>query len=292
MRHFLLICVLLGGLGVAAAQNLPSPLTPPPILVPQVINVYPHDGQAFTQGLLWHNGKLYESTGKRGFSSLREVDLTTGEVLRIVNVSRPESELTGNNPLPDYFAEGLTLLGDRLIQLTWTEGQVFVYDLETFEKVDTLTYEGEGWGICYDGRYLFMSDSTSYLQVRDPDTFELIVRFGVLFVSRNDQTGETRVDLIPAQLLNELECVGDYIYANLWRTDLIAQIDKRSGDVVAFIDASGLLTNEEIIAARQRDPGATLNGIAYNPETDTFYITGKMWDKLFEVRFVPAQRRP
>ncbi|MFQ3646283.1 MAG: glutaminyl-peptide cyclotransferase [Anaerolineae bacterium] len=290
MRRLLTCLLLMVVLGTASAQNRPSPLTPPPILVPEVVNVFPHDGQAFTQGLLWHNGKLYESTGRRGFSSLREVDLTTGEVLRIVNVNRPESELTGENPLPDYFAEGLVLLGDRLIQLTWTEGEAFVYDLETFERVDTLRYEGEGWGICYDGRYLFMSDSTSYLQVRDPETFELIVSFGVLFVSRNQQTGETRVDLIPAQLLNELECVGDYIYANLWQTDLIAQIDKRNGNVVAFIDARGLLTDEEIIAARQRDPGATLNGIAYNPETDTFFITGKMWDKLFEVRFVPARR--
>lgn len=290
MRRLIAIWAVIGVVGAVSAQNRPSPLTPPPILVPEVINVFPHDGQAFTQGLLWHDGKLYESTGKRGFSSLREVDLTTGEVLRLVNVSRPEEELSGDTPLPDYFAEGLVLLNDRLIQLTWTEGEAFVYDLATFERIDTLTYEGEGWGICYDGRYLFMSDSTSYLQVRDPETFELIVSFGVLFVSRNNQTGETRVDLIPAQLLNELECVGDYIYANLWQTDLIAQIDKRNGNVVAFIDASGLLTDAEIIAARQRDPGATLNGIAYNPETETFFLTGKMWDKLFEVRFVPARR--
>ncbi len=290
MRRLIAIWAVIGVVGAVSAQNRPSPLTPPPILVPEVINVFPHDGRAFTQGLLWHDGKLYESTGKRGFSSLREVDLTTGEVLRLVNVSRPEEELTGDNPLPDYFAEGLVLLDDRLIQLTWTEGEAFVYDLATFERVDTLTYAGEGWGICYDGRYLFMSDSTSYLQVRDPETFELIVSFGVLFVSRNNQTGETRVDLIPAQLLNELECVGDYIYANLWQTDLIAQIDKRNGNVVAFIDASSLLTDAEIIAARTRDPGATLNGIAYNPETETFFLTGKMWDKLFEVRFVPARR--
>ncbi|XWX04240.1 glutaminyl-peptide cyclotransferase [Aggregatilineales bacterium SYSU G02658] len=290
MRRLIAIWAVIGVVGAVSAQNRPSPLTPPPILVPEVINVFPHDGQAFTQGLLWHDGKLYESTGKRGFSSLREVDLTTGEVLRLVNVNRPEEELSGDNPLPDYFAEGLVLLNDRLIQLTWTEGEAFVYDLATFERIDTLTYEGEGWGICYDGRYLFMSDSTSYLQVRNPETFELIVSFGVLFVSRNNQTGETRVDLIPAQLLNELECVGDYIYANLWQTDLIAQIDKRNGNVVAFIDASGLLTDAEIIAARQRDPGATLNGIAYNPETETFFLTGKMWDKLFEVRFVPARR--
>ncbi len=290
MRRLIAIWAVIGVVGAVSAQNRPSPLTPPPILVPEVINVFPHDGQAFTQGLLWHDGKLYESTGKRGFSSLREVDLTTGEVLRLVNVNRPEEELSGDNPLPDYFAEGLVLLNDRLIQLTWTEGEAFVYDLATFERIDTLTYEGEGWGICYDGRYLFMSDSTSYLQVRNPETFELIVSFGVLFVSRNNQTGETRVDLIPAQLLNELECVGDYIYANLWQTDLIAQIDKRNGNVVAFINASGLLTDAEIIAARQRDPGATLNGIAYNPETETFFLTGKMWDKLFEVRFVPARR--
>lgn len=286
MRQVLLVAIffILGGL--ATAQPGPTQLQPPLRLVPEVINTYPHDGNAYTQGLLLHDGKLYESTGKRGQSSLREVILETGEVVRQVDVSRPEAELTGASPLPDYFAEGLTLVDNQLIQLTWTEGEAFVYDLDTFEKTDTLTYEGEGWGICYDGERIYMSDSTSYLDLREPDTFASIVSFGVLYVAQDQTTGATSVTVMPPNLLNELECVGDYIYANLWQTDLIAQIDKTNGNVVALIDCAGLLNDEEIAAARLRDPGATLNGIAYNPDTETFYITGKNWDKLFEVRFV------
>lgn len=280
---------LLGG--ITMAQAAPTQPAPPIVLVTEIVNVFPHDGSAFTQGLLYHDGKLYESTGKRGVSSLREVEIATGEVLRQVNVNRPESELSGANPLPDYFAEGLALVDNRLIQLTWTEGEAFVYDLDTLERTDTLTYEGEGWGICYDGQQIYMSDSTSYLDLREADTFENLVSFGVIYAARNADTGAASVTVLPPNLLNELECVDEFIYANLWQTDLIAQIDKRNGNVVAFIDASGLLTEEEQSAAQTRDPGATLNGIAYNPDSDTFYLTGKAWDKLFEVRFVPAPPR-
>ncbi len=285
MKKLLLLC-LLALAPAARAQDA----TLPPVMVPEVINVFPHDGQAYTQGLLYHNGLLYESTGLRGQSSLREVDPTTGEVLRQVEVRRPPEQLTGDNALQDYFAEGLVLVDDQLIQLTWTEGEAFVYDLETFERVNTYNYDGEGWGICYDGRYLYMSDSTTYLDLRDPATFELIVSFGVLREVQDNQ-GNRFLLALGDQLLNELECVGDYIYANLWLRDLIAVIDKRNGRIVSFIDCSGLLTEEERAAALARNSGATLNGIAYNPETGTFFITGKMWDKMFEVRFV-AQQSP
>jgi glutaminyl-peptide cyclotransferase len=257
----------------------------PTRLIPEVINVYPHDGFAFTQGLLYHDGLLYESTGLRGESSLRQVEIGTGEVLRLVDVSRPESELTAANPLPDYFAEGLVLHNNQLIQLTWTEEQAFVYDLETFEQQTIIPYEGEGWGICTDGSYFYMSDSTSSLDLRDLETFDLIVSFAVTY-NTTSQDGSIVPVVLSPQLLNELECVGDYVYANLWQTDFIAQIDKRSGQIIALIDCSALLTAEERAAALARGGGATLNGIAYNPDTDTFYITGKLWDKLFEVRFI------
>lgn len=249
-------------IGFMLLLMLPSAAQAPdiPVLIPEVLNTYPHDSGAFTQGLLWFDGLLYESTGQRGESSLRRVDIESGEPLEVV-------------PLDDaIFAEGLEKVDDKLIQLTWTSEVAFVYDFETFEQIDTHTYEGEGWGLCYDGRYLFMSDSTSYLSVRDADTFELIFRGAVT------AGGQT----IPPQLLNELECVGDYVYANAWNTDLILQIDKFTGDVVAFIDTSALLTDEE---RSELDGGSVLNGIAYNPDSQTFFITGKRWSQMFEVVF-------
>ncbi len=263
------VCMLgIGGVLFAQSAN-------PQVLVPEVINTYPHDPEAFTQGLLWYEGKLYESTGLRGQSSLREVALETGEVLRQVDVTRPQSELAAGTL--DYFAEGLERVGDSLIQITWTEGEAFVYDITTFERTTTFNYEGEGWGLCYDGKYLYMSDSTQFLDLRDPVTFELIVSFAITLNG----------SLLQPQLLNELECVGDYVYANLWQTDYIVQIDKTNGVVTSVIDASSLLTEEQRASQLNRDSGAVLNGIAYNPETDTFFITGKKWDTLFEVRFIP-----
>ncbi len=267
--------VLLGVWTLAGAQNGSSPV----LLVPQVLNVFPHDPQAFTQGLLWHDGFLYESTGLRGRSSLRRVEVTTGAVQQLRPVNRPAEQLTGANALPDYFAEGLERVGDRLIQLTWTAGEAFVYDLATFELLDTFAYEGQGWGLCYDGRYLFMSDGSGFLDVREAETFDLIVSMAVTLNG----------SLIQANLLNELECVGDHVYANLWQTDYIVRINKFNGVIDAVIDASALLDEAEKRALQARDSNAVLNGIAYNPETDTFYVTGKHWDKLFEVRFVPKQ---
>ncbi len=233
-----------------------------PVLAPEVLNVFPHDAAAFTQGLLWHGGYLYESTGLYGESTLRRVDLASGEALEV-------------HALPaEYFAEGLERVGDRLIQLTWKAGAAFVYDIATFELLDRIAYDGEGWGLCFDGRYLFMSDSTSHLSLRDAQSFELIFRGAVTLDGR----------LIPAQLLNELECVGDHIYANAWNSDYIFVIDKFSGDITALIDASSLLSEAE----RSKLPGgAVLNGIAYRDETASFFITGKKWPKIFEVVFLP-----
>ena len=235
-----------------------------PILVPEVIRVFPHDSQAFTQGLLWDEGFLYESTGLRGRSSLRRVDVESGEPLDIAAVDAA------------FFAEGLERVGDRLIQLTWQAGRAFVYDFATLAQVDMIEYEGEGWGLCYDGRYLFMSDGSSYLSVRDAATFGLIFR-GAVTLNRQ---------IIPPQLLNELECVGDFIYANAWNTDYIFRIDKFTGDVTAVIDASALLTAAE---RAELSAGGVLNGIAYNSESRTFFVTGKHWPKLFEVVFTESQ---
>lgn len=270
-RILSVLAILLLAVTITAQDNS---YPQPEALVPEVLNVYPHDEQAFTQGLIWLDGSLYESTGQRGESTLREVNPQTGEVIRSVDVRRPIEELTGANPKPEYFAEGLELVNGQLIQLTWLAGEAFVYDLDTFEKLDTYTYEGQGWGLCTDERYLYMSDSSQYLSIREMDTFELI---GRMLVTVGGQP-------LNANLLNELECVGDVIYANLWQTDFIVQIDKFNGEVLAVIDAADLLTAEERATLGS---GAVLNGIAYNPESDTFFITGKDWSWMFEVQFVP-----
>lgn len=267
-RTALLMALLLLVMAVGFSQAQQS--QPIEVLVPEILNTYPHDSEAFTQGLLWFDGTLYESTGLRGQSSLRHVDIETGEPLQMVDVTGPEGAAE------PYFAEGLELVNDQLIQLTWTEQIALIYDRDTFEQVGTYEYEGEGWGLCYDDRYLFQSDGSSYISVRDPETFDLIVDFAVTLDGQVLQAG----------LLNELECVGDYIYANLWQTDFIARIDKYSGVINGMIDARQLLSEEEKAALT---PGRqVLNGIAYNPESDTFYITGKEWPSLFEVQFVPA----
>lgn len=232
------------------------------LYVPEVISVRDHDVSAYTQGLLLYNGLLYESAGQYGESTLREVDPETGEVLRSVDV--PE----------EYFAEGLERVEETLIQLTWKENTALVYDLETFEQIGSYTYEGEGWGLCSDGRYLYMSDGSPFIDLIDMETFEPIFSGAVTFQGQ------------PVQNINELECVGDYIYANIWQTDYIVQIDKSNGVVVALIDASELLTPEERGAL---EASSVLNGIVYLPDTDTFLITGKRWPKMFEVRFVEKE---
>lgn len=261
-----LLAVLWGPVQAQESNPIYDPVT---VYVPEVISVRPHDPGAFTQGILWYDGSIYESTGRNGESTLREVDPQTGEVLRSINV--PE----------EYFAEGLALVDDKLIQLTWKTGVAFVYDRATFEQIGTFSYTGEGWGLCYDGRYLYMSDGSSFLQVRDPQTFDLIFSGLVTLQGR-------MVDK-----LNELECVGDYVYANIYANyannsgtvypDYIVQIDKTNGVVVGAIDVSGLVPPEE---KAQFDASEVLNGIVYLPDSDTFLLTGKHWPKMYEVKFV------
>lgn len=233
----------------------------PETLEPVVLARYPHDSSAFTQGLVLEGGRFYESTGLYGRSSLREVVPETGEVIRSL-------------PLPQqFFGEGLAYVDGRLIQLTWQSGIAFVYDADTFDQIGSHRYDTEGWGICYDGTELYMTDGSATLYRRNADTFAI--------------TGRVQVtaDGEPVALLNELECVGDSVYANVWQTDTIVQIDKRTGRVVTNIDASRLLTDEERASL---DAAAVLNGIAYDPGSERFYLTGKLWPMMFEVEFRPG----
>jgi glutamine cyclotransferase len=243
------------------AAIAPAAAAPPAILErlkARVLATHPHDAECYTQGLLWDRGELYESCGLYGESSLRRTDPRTGAVRQSVAVPA------------QYFAEGLALVGERLLQLTWREGVAFVYDRKSLGKTGEIRYPGEGWGLCYDGKRLVMSDGSDRLTVRDPLTFAA--------------TGELKVnrDGVPVDRLNELECVGDSIYANVYETDEIVRIDAVTGRVTGSIDAAGLLNPDE------RQKAEVLNGIAWNPETKRFWITGKRWPKMFEVELVPA----
>lgn len=223
----------------------------------EVVERYPHARDAFTQGLLWHGGKLYEGTGLRGQSTLRLIDLATGQTERRIDLD------------PSLFGEGLALVGDRLIQLTWTSGKAIVYRRDDFAKVGEFKYQGQGWGLCYDGEHLYMSNGSATLTVRDPDTFQIVERRQVTIRGR------------PQARLNELECVDGQIYANVWEYDQIIRIDAATGQVNAIISGTGLLTRSV------RQTVDVLNGIAYMPERKHFLLTGKYWPQLFEVRFVP-----
>jgi glutaminyl-peptide cyclotransferase len=282
-RHLLLarivvLSLTILGLGPhVTAQDAALTLTTAPLpvehLVPQVISVRPHAQDSYTQGLLLADDKIYESAGQYGESDLRLVDPETGEVLRKIEFP------------PNYFAEGLALVDTRLIQITWKEQIAFIFDQETFEPLGYYTYEGEGWGLCYDGETLWMSDGSAFLDARSPETFISHYLVPVTYEGVPlSEAAALQPGLSPE--LNELECVGDSIYANVYMTDTILRIDKASGQVTGFINAAGLLTPEELALLAH---GEVLNGIAYVPEQDTFLITGKRWPKLFEVRFVSSE---
>ncbi len=229
----------------------------PEALRVRVVRQYPHDKTAFTQGLVWHDGVMYESTGQYGESSLRKVRLEDGKVL-----ARRELD-------PDLFGEGLARVDDQLVQLTWRAGLALVSDLATLERRATLRYSGEGWGLCFDGTALVMSDGSSILEFRDPKSLEVLRKVSVM------------KEGLAVPRLNELECVGSEVYANVWRSNEILRIDSRTGRVTASIDASNLLTRFESLRAD------VLNGIAYKPDSKTFLVTGKLWPQLFEVELVP-----
>jgi glutamine cyclotransferase len=235
------------------AAAAPAPNVEPTRLRVRVHASYPHDPRAFTQGLLWHEGRVFESTGLVGESSLREVALETGEVLRRVDND-------------DVFAEGLALVGGALVQLTWQQGRAMVFDRAGFTLTREFRYRGEGWGLCHDGHDLVMSDGSEALSYRDAETFALKRKVGVTRAGR------------PQRMLNELECVNDKVYANVWQTDEIVRINA-GGEIDAIIDASNLLTTAERVRAD------VLNGIAYMKESGHFLVTGKRWPRMFEVSF-------
>ncbi len=217
----------------------------------RVVASYPHDPQAYTQGLVYRDGFLYESTGRRGESDLRKVRLETGEVVRRVALA------------DRFFAEGLAIWRERLIQLTWESRTGFVYDLDSFRERATFAYAGEGWGLTHDGRHLIMSDGSASLRFLDPESFEVARRIRV-------RDGTT-----PVEGLNELEYIRGEIYANVWQTDRVVRIDPTSGRVRGWIDLSGLL--------RQDGHYGVLNGIAFDSRRDRLFVTGKLWPRLFEI---------
>ncbi len=223
-----------------------------------VVRSYPHDTNAYTQGLLYEDGVLYEGTGRNGYSSIRKVKLETGEVLKV----RPLDAR--------YFGEGIVIWKDRLIQLTWQSGIGFVYDKNTFEPQRTFSYAGEGWGLTHDGTRLIMSDGsdTGTLRYLDPDTLR---QTGTLIVREGKR---------PVDELNELEFVKGEIYANVYQTDRIARISPATGQVIGWIDLGGLLAPRDAAGAE------VLNGIAYDAANDRLFVTGKLWPKVFEIRVV------
>ncbi|MEX1128187.1 MAG: glutaminyl-peptide cyclotransferase [Vicinamibacterales bacterium] len=228
--------------------------TTAPVSGYQVVRVYPHDRQAFTQGLVFLDGVLYESTGLNGQSGIRKVKLETGEVLQ---VQRLEER---------YFGEGIAVVGDAIVQLTWQSGVGFVYDRATFQRTRTFTYAGEGWGLAYDGTRLIMSDGTAVLRFLDPKTLKETGRLQVKDGGR------------PVPMLNELEVVKGEIFANIWDNDRIARIDPKTGIVRGWIDLRGILDPKDAVGVD------VLNGIAYDAAGDRLFVTGKLWPKLFEIR--------
>lgn len=226
-----------------------------PIFSYEVVNIFPHDFNAFTQGLVFHNGALFESTGLRGGSSLRKVDLESGDVLKKIDIPSR------------YFAEGLTVLDNKLFQLTWQSNTGFIYDIESFELKDKFSYSGEGWGLTTDGRSLIMSDGTRKILFLNPRNFEVERTINVYDCGK------------PPLRLNELEYVKGEIYANIYERDRVARIDPISGEILGYIDFAGLLLPQDY----SEDTGV-LNGIAYDATNDRLFVTGKLWPELFEVR--------
>jgi len=224
----------------------------------QVIHTFPHDPNAFTQGLVFRDGFLYEGTGLTGRSSLRRVRLDTGEVVQKIELAR------------EYFGEGITVFKNEVLQITWQSRVGFVYDLSDFHLLRRFSYTGEGWGLTNNGHEIFMSDGTSEIRVLDPDTLAEKRRIRV-------HDGDKSIDQ-----LNELEFVEGELFANVWQTDRIARISPQSGKVVGWIDLKGLMS-----PIYRLEPGAVLNGIAYDSARKRLFVTGKLWPNIFEIKLVP-----
>jgi glutaminyl-peptide cyclotransferase len=251
----LLFSILLASIWIFVAAL--SAATRPASYGYRVVQAYPHDPKAFTQGLIYLGGYLYESTGLNGHSSLRKVDLPTGTVLQRYDLSE------------QFFGEGLTNWGNTLIQLTWKAQTGFVYDRSTFRLLRTFHYDGEGWGLTQDGAHVILSDGSSSLRFLDPQSFQEVKHIVV-------SDGGVEV-----HDLNELEYVRGHIYANVWQTDLIAIISPKDGSVVGWIDLTGLRP-----ASVRGNADAVLNGIAFDAARNRLFVTGKLWPKLFEIQLV------
>lgn len=222
----------------------------------EVVNTYKHDSKAFTQGLVFHDGFLYESTGQYEESTLRKVELESGKVLQKYDLP------------PDVFGEGMTILNGKIYQISWREGRAWQYNLDDFKLIKEFQYAGEGWGLTNDGKNLIMSDGTHILRVINPDNFETIRTISVF-----------KENGLPLMQINELEWVKGEIWANVWQDSKIARINPENGKIVGWIDFS------EMTKTEVREPGNdVLNGIAYDEKTDRIFITGKLWKKLFEIK--------
>jgi glutaminyl-peptide cyclotransferase len=259
MKHVAKIILLSTiGASIAFALSTRTATNKAPRLGYQVVNAYPHDRKAFTEGLVYTDGVLYESVGLNGQSDLRKIDLKTGKVLQRSVVP------------PEYFAEGLTVVGNKLIQLTWQTKTGFVYHRDSFKLLHSFAYPTEGWGLTYDGKRLIMSDGSENLYFLDP------VTQAVLGSVKVNDAGS------PVRDINELEFVDGQIYANVWKTNRIARIDPNTGKVTAWIDLSGLLPQTDSTAGAE-----VLNGIAYDAKNKRLFVTGKWWPFLFEIKLVP-----
>ena len=261
VRTVATVAILLAALlaGEAAGPAPPTPVDPTTLPAPrrewEVVRSSPHDPSAFLQGLVWHDGGFFESTGLHGLSTLRRLEWPSGRVVRQVKLP------------PDVFGEGLARVGNRLVQLTWRSGRGFVYDLPTFRLLREFRYEGEGWGLTYDGASLVMSDGTDVLTYLDPQRLTPTRKLAVTWNGR------------PLHRLNELEFIEGEVWANVWYTDFIVRIDPASGRVSSFLDLTGLLP-----ADRRPEEGAVLNGIAYDGATRRVFVSGKLWPLIFEIR--------
>ena len=241
------------------SQSTPHASSATPEYTYKVIHIFPHDAAAFTQGLTYQNGFLYEGTGLNGHSSIRKVRLETGELIE-------------KRDLPaEFFGEGIAILDNEIIQLTWLSHKAFIYDLNDFAPKGMFSYPGEGWGLATDGRVLFMSNGTSTIRVLNPKTFQEQRHINV---SDHGQ---------PVTQLNELEVVEGELFANVWQTDRIARISLRDGHVLGWINLAGLLS-----PIYRRSSDAVLNGIAYDAQQKRLFVTGKLWPSIFEIRVVKA----
>lgn len=232
----------------------------PTLYTYNVLRSFPHDCNAFTEGLVYENGSFYEGTGLTGRSDLRRVDVESGKTLQQHNID------------PQYFGEGVVVLNDRIYELTWQSGIAFLYDKKTFKELQEFHYKTEGWGLTTDGKRLIMSDGTQYIYFRDPDTFDELARIEV-----TDPQG-------PVVRINELEYIHGWIFANVWQTNNIAIIDPSTGQVVAWLQLTDLLDVKT--TCQYAD---VLNGIAYDPDGDRLFVVGKLWPRLYQIELIPLK---